>query len=57
MDSMKTIYKTKTFWAGISAVVAAAGGFFTGSMDIGTAIQTALTGLIGIFLRQGVLTK
>jgi len=57
MDSMKTIYKTKTFWAGISAVVAAAGGFFTGSMDIGTAIQTAFTGLIGIFLRQGVLTK
>ena len=51
------LIKTKTFWAGVTAIITAAGGFFTGSMDLGTAVQTAATGLIGIFLRQGIITK
>jgi len=55
MGDFKTVYKTKTFWAGISAVLAGAAGFFTGTMDPGTAIQTTLTGLIGIFLRSGII--
>lgn len=48
------MFKTKTFWTGVLAVVTAAGGFMTGTMDPGTAIQTAFTGLIGIFLRHGI---
>lgn len=48
--------KSKTFWTGITAVLAAAGGFFTGEFTAPVAIQLAITGLIGIFLRQGVGT-
>lgn len=51
----KEIFKSKTFWTGVSAVVAAAAGFATGVMPAAVAIQTAFTGLIGIFLRQGML--
>jgi hypothetical protein len=47
-------YKQKTTWTGIAAVVSAVGGFFTGTMDLNTSIQIGLTGLIGIFLRQGI---
>lgn len=46
--------RSKTFWAGIVAIVSAASGYFTGTLDLGTAMQTAFTGLIGIFLRVGV---
>ena len=54
---MSNLLKTKTFWTGVAAIVAAAGGWFTGSTDLGTAVQIAITGLIGIFLRQGIITK
>jgi len=46
--------KTKTAWTGLAAIIAAAAGYFTGEMTPAIAIQTAFTGLIGIFLRQGV---
>ena len=48
------MFKSKTFWTGVAAVVGAAGGFFTGGLSAVAAIQMGLTGLIGIFLRQGV---
>jgi hypothetical protein len=51
---LENIYKTKNFWTGVAAVVTALGGYFTGSMDPNSAIQTGLTGLIGIFLRHGM---
>ena len=54
---MKTLLTSKTFWAGISAVVAAAGGYLTGAMDLSAAIQTAATGVIGIFLRDAIRTS
>lgn len=50
----KPWYQCKTIWVGIAALVAAAGGYFTGEMDLQIAIQTAITGLTGIFLRQGL---
>lgn len=50
----KPWYKQKTTWTGIIAIVAAAVGAATGTMPIAMAVQTGLTGLIGIFLRQGV---
>ena len=52
---MNELLKSKTFWTGIAGLIAAAGGFFTGAMDAAAAIQTGLTSLIGIFLRQGIM--
>lgn len=49
------IIKKKTFWAGLGAVISGASGYFTGSMDIAEAAQLAFTGLIGIFIRQGLI--
>lgn len=50
----KPWYRQKTTWTGVSAIVGAAAAFATGGIDLGPAIQLAITGLIGIFLRQGV---
>ena len=47
-------HKQKTTWTGVAAVVAAIAGICTGTMPAAVAIQTAVTGLIAIFLRQGV---
>lgn len=49
------LLKTKTFWAGVSALVTAAGGYFTGTIDLSAALQMAFTGLIGLFLRHGMM--
>jgi hypothetical protein len=35
------LIKTKTFWGGVTGLVTAVGGVATGTMDHGTAIQTA----------------
>ena len=51
---MNDILKQKTTWTGLSAIVAATGGYLTGTMDINTALQLGFTGLLGIFLRQGI---
>lgn len=51
---MNDLLKSKTFWTGVAGVIAAVGGFFTGTLEIGMAINTALTSLIGIFLRNGM---
>lgn len=53
----KKLYRSKTVWTGVIAVVAGLAGYFTGSMEAGVAIQTAFTGLIGIFLRNGMMNK
>lgn len=52
---MKTpIYTTRTFYAALAAIVAAAGGYFTGDITVGVALQTVATSVIGIFLRDGI---
>jgi hypothetical protein len=48
------IVKSKTFWTGIAAVIAAVGGVFTGTMETDTAIQTGIGGLVAIFLRDSI---
>jgi hypothetical protein len=53
----KNIYKSKTFWTGIGAILTAAAGYFTGGIALAPAIQTAVTGLIGIFLRTGMMDE
>ena len=50
----KELLKSKTVWTGIAGIVAAVGGFFTGDIEMGTAVQTGVTALIGIFLRTSV---
>jgi hypothetical protein len=50
----KKWYTQKTIWAGVAAVIGAVGGYVTGDMGAAGAFQTALTGLIGIFMRQAV---
>ncbi len=51
---MKDLLKSKTVWTGIAGLMAAAGGYMTGSMDAGMAVQTGITSLLGIFLRAGI---
>ena len=48
------IFKRKTFWAGLGAIISGASGYFTGAIDVAAAVQLAFTGIIGIFLRQGM---
>lgn len=45
-------YKQKTFWAGAASVLAGAGAIVMG--DARGGIELIATGVIGIFLRQGV---
>lgn len=51
----KELLKSKTAWTGLAAIVSAAGGFFTGTIDAATAMQTAITGLVAIFLRDAMV--
>jgi len=46
--NIKGLVRSKTFWTGISAIIAAVAGVSTGTMDPDTAIQTALGGLVAI---------
>jgi len=51
------LLRTKTFWTGAAALVAAAGAFLTGEADMVQALQMAITGLAAIFLRQGMVKQ
>lgn len=51
---MRTLLQSKTFWTGLIAIATAGGGFAAGEMTGVDAIQTGLTGLLGIFLRAGI---
>lgn len=50
----KGIVRSKTFWAGVSAIVGAAAAFFTGEMALQEASAIAVPALIGIFVRDGI---
>ncbi|MFA5187182.1 MAG: hypothetical protein WC551_11955 [Patescibacteria group bacterium] len=52
---MPALMKTKTFWTGLTAIVAGAGMCYLGDKERG--IQTILGGLAVIFLRDGVKTE
>ena len=54
MNNQLPWFKQKTTWTGIVGIVGAAAGFFTGTLPLAIALQTAFTGLIGVFLRAGV---
>lgn len=46
--------KTKTFWAALTAILGAVGGFFTGDLGIAEALQIGVTAVMGLFVRHGV---
>ena len=48
------LIKSKTFWTGITALVTAGAGYATGELPLAAAVQTAFTGLLGIFLRSAI---
>ena len=48
------LLKSKTAWAGVAGIVAAVGGYFTGEIELATALQTGFGCLIAIFLRDGI---
>ena len=50
----KKILKQNTTRAGLVSIAATAVGAVTGTLPIGIAVQTGLTALAGIFLRQGI---
>lgn len=52
---MKELLKSKTFWTGVTAVIGAVSGYFTGELEIANALQIGFTGLIGIFLKHGMV--
>ena len=55
MAEKKKLHKSKTFWTGIVGLISTSGAYFSGEMETATAIQTAVTCFIGIFLRSGML--
>lgn len=55
MPVLLMLLKSKTIWAGLAAIATAAGGYAGGDLSAADAIQTGFTGLIGIFLRMGML--
>jgi hypothetical protein len=50
-----TLWRTKTFWTGLAAILAALGAYLSGEADLAQAGQMALTGLVAIFLRAGLV--
>lgn len=54
-NQMKKWWQSKTIWTGITAIVGTAAAYFTGEIELGQASQTAVTALICIFLRSGML--
>jgi len=48
---------SKTFWAGITSIIATAGGYFTGAIPAGQAINVVVTALLSIFIRDSIANK
>ena len=44
----------RTIATGIGAIFSAAGAYFSGQIELAAALQLAVTGFIGIFLRMGM---
>jgi hypothetical protein len=53
----KDILKSKTFWAGVLAVLGAVAGYLTGEMPLDAALSIAVPAVIGVFLKDGMLTQ
>jgi len=48
------IWKTKTFWTGITLIITGLGGYFTESMDPKTAFDSVIAGILAIVGRDAI---
>tara|TARA_R110000751_G_scaffold27583_1_gene72806 strand:+ start:380 stop:550 length:171 start_codon:yes stop_codon:yes gene_type:complete len=46
--------KSKTVWAGLTAILGAVGGYFTGDIELSAMLQIVVTSTLAAFLRHGV---
>ena len=53
----REMLKSKTFWAGVMSIVGAVGGAATGTLPVAFAVQTSITALLAIFIRDGIASK
>ena len=53
----KSMLKSKTFWTGMVSIVGAVGGIVTGTLPVAAGIQTGITALLAIFIRDGIAKK
>jgi hypothetical protein len=53
---MKALEGKKSYIVGIGALLAAAGLYLQGQIELGAAVQLAVTALLGIFVRRGIKT-
>mgnify|MGYP003640805907 FL=1 len=49
--------KSKTLWGGVTGIIGALAGYMTGEMELGAAINIAITSILAIFVRHGVKTE
>jgi len=52
LKKLKSLIKTKSFWAGVTAIIGGAGGYFTGTLDPVQAIQAIFAGFVVICWRD-----
>ncbi|MBD3166392.1 hypothetical protein GF324_07330 [bacterium] len=50
----KRLFKTKTFWGALAAVIAAAERYFTGSASLQEALQLGVPAILALFVRDGI---
>jgi hypothetical protein len=50
-----SLLKSKTFWTGVAGVAGALGAYLSGEAGGVAALQMALTSLLAIFLRAGMV--
>ena len=50
------IFKKKTFWAGVAFIVTSIGCYFTGECTAVETAQAVIGAIMGIFIRQGIIT-
>lgn len=55
--NFKELVKSKTFWTGISAIVAVIGSASQGVITWGAAVTPILVAAIGIFLKDGLISQ
>ena len=53
---MKALEGKKSYLVGIGALLAAVGLYLQGNIELGAAVQLAVTALLGIFVRRGIKT-
>ena len=51
------LLKSKTFWTALIGILTTVGAVLTGEMTWATAIMPILTALVGIFLKDGLLSQ